>query len=103
MSKSKVAWAAGATSLCISTRAVPHVVLSCGFCEPRRNGFGPDAVHVVVPKFCMTTWTLTVWPGTRGTGGWPGNPGSTGGPGPRGTPGDRCQTNKPLESEGGTG
>jgi hypothetical protein len=53
--KLKVAFCPGATDAASSMRCVPHVTLSCAFCEPMRYKF--EAVHVAVPVFCIVTET----------------------------------------------
>ena len=44
--KAKVTVPAGATGPGTSWRLKPQVVLSCGFCEPRRTGLAPPLVRV---------------------------------------------------------
>jgi hypothetical protein len=59
MLKVKVVLAPGATFDERFTRFNPQVVLSCGFCEPKKY---EPANHVAVPVFLIVTETVAVCP-----------------------------------------
>src|SRR4051812_8705773 len=54
----------GGTSAGRSTRLMPQVLLSCGFCAPRRYELVPPAIQTMVPLFLMVTDISYLWPPT---------------------------------------
>ena len=65
MLKVNVTLAPGATFDARPTRFNPQVVLSCGFCEPKKY---EPANHVVEPEFLIVTETVAVWPACSDVG-----------------------------------
>src|SRR5437667_330226 len=51
-----------------ATRLSPHVVLSCGLCEPNWYGVAPLLVQTVAPLLFIVIVAVKPWPGATPTG-----------------------------------